>query len=970
VIVPGSRSAKRSIQERQTSLSQDKKKRVAEPASALTRGAPPENVSLEGVLRSLGVSAGQAQLPVLPGVGEEVFGFHLGHELGRGAFGCVFLAEQANLARRAVVLKVSGIEGSEPETLAQLQHTHIVPIHSVHEDAVRGLRAVCMPYFGGASLSRVLQVLWKEDSRPKQGKSLLRALKAVQGPLPHALVTAGHNRPATPRAHLPEESVGAGPAADSGGWTAWDLLEGLDYIRASAWIVARLAEGLHHAHERGVLHRDIKPSNILLSADGQPMLLDFNLSQNLQSAAAQATAAIGGTVAYMSPEHLQALASRDPALVRQVARPADIYSLGMVLYEMLAGCSPFDHSGSYSVLPLLIQTMAVERSCTRPSLRQHRSDVPWSLDSIGRKCLDPDPSKRYQRAEHLAEDLRCFLDDRPLKYAPELSRVERVRKWVRRHPGLTSSSSVAATFVLLLVALGGSTLAIQGHLAKTRAQLLVVQAQDRLRAYVEGARRALCLVNTTTDLHDHLREGLAVCEKTLALYGILEPDPWRQPPDWHHLEADDRQQVAATTRELLLMLAWARARIAAGNKAGLKDSLSLLDRAEAIEALAPSQALYEDRALYLRQLGDEAGASAARTQAQQLRPTSASDHYLLATTYARNRRYAEAVEELEHALRLNPRHYWSVFQRGICHLEMGKPALAAGDFGVCIGLWPEFAWGHFNRGAALNKLGEKARAIADYTAALECDPGFFLAYLNRGIAYLELQTYEQARTDLQRALDLGGSSASLHAGLGVALEKLGKTGEADAAFHQALELADQASADAWIGVRCAYAFAVAGRLPGKAEEIFTEILRQRPDNPQALYGRAMLLVERGSEKAALGLFDRALDAAPDFLEARRFRAVLLARGGDFEAAAKDMNWCLAKGPGDGATLYAAACVAARAAEKASSGSPAQSAADQAIAFLRKALASGYGQTKIASDPDLGAIRHRPEMQSLLKTKDN
>ena len=78
----------------------------------------------------------------------------------------------------------------------------------------------------------------------------------------------------------------------------------MSYEHATAWIVAQLAEGLHHAHQRGILHRDIKPSNILISAEGQPLLLDFNLAQGGDQDPAHAT--IGGTIAYMAPEHLRA----------------------------------------------------------------------------------------------------------------------------------------------------------------------------------------------------------------------------------------------------------------------------------------------------------------------------------------------------------------------------------------------------------------------------------------------------------------------------------------------------------------------------------------------------------------------------------------------------------------------------------------------------------------------------------------
>src|SRR5207249_2605630 len=151
------------------------------------------------------------------------------------------------------------------------------------------------------------------------------------------------------------------------------------------------------------------------------MLLDFNLAQHVDDGQAKLMATLGGTVAYMAPEHLRALAGRNPTLAGQVDQRADVYALGMVLYEMLTGSRPFDQSGSYSPMPALIEAMAVERARYTPSLRERRADVPWSLESILRKCLAPDPNDRYRFAANLADDLRRFLEDRPLAHAPELS---------------------------------------------------------------------------------------------------------------------------------------------------------------------------------------------------------------------------------------------------------------------------------------------------------------------------------------------------------------------------------------------------------------------------------------------------------------------------------------------------------------------------------------------------------------------
>src|SRR2546421_3045635 len=140
--------------------------------------------------------------PVLPSPGDQVFHFRLGRELGRGAFARVFLAEQADLASRRVVVKCSTIEGSEPQTLAQLQHTNIVPIYSAHEDAQAGLRAVCMPYFGGASLSQVLQAAWSENGRPMSGEELIAALEQVQAPTLEAI------RPLVDKGQSPKQADG------------------------------------------------------------------------------------------------------------------------------------------------------------------------------------------------------------------------------------------------------------------------------------------------------------------------------------------------------------------------------------------------------------------------------------------------------------------------------------------------------------------------------------------------------------------------------------------------------------------------------------------------------------------------------------------------------------------------------------------------------------------------------------------
>jgi serine/threonine protein kinase/tetratricopeptide (TPR) repeat protein len=911
-------------------------------------------IRLHDVMHSIGGSSKSVPRLALPIVGDEVFGFRMRHELGRGAFACVFMGEQADLAGRPVVLKVSALEGTEPSTLAQMQHTNIVPIYSVHDDVAAGMRVVCMPYFGGASLSAVLHAVWAETPRPTRGEQIVRALAVIQAPKWEPKYAAEAPAPATPAP------------------LAW--LQGNDFFRSSAKLVAQLAEGLDHAHQRGIFHRDIKPSNILLAADGTPMLLDFNLAEDINTPKARASATLGGTVSYMSPEHLRALAARDPILARKVDSRSDIYSMGMVLYEMLVGQSPFKQSASYTPLPMLIESMAVERSGPAPSLMRKRPDAPWDLESIVRKCLDPNPERRYQRATHLAEDLDAFLNDQPLKHAPQLSKTERVRKWLRRHPRLTSSGSVATVAAALLISVGAALLGVRGHLQSAEAQVEADVAHDKMRLHDAGTLRALCLVNVA-DVHDeNLRQGAEVCEKTLNLFGVLDRADWARASDaaWKHLDREERDRLAENTRELLLLLAWARVHGAPNDRAVLQDALELVDRAAAIPGLAPTPALLEERAHYLEMLGDRTAAAAAHDEAKELKPTTARDYYLLATTHVRAGRLDKALSALNEATRLNPKHYWSFVQRGLVHVDRKELVGALSDFGICIGLDPTFAWGYFNLAYALEQSGEKAEALSNYTAAIGCDPSFSMAYQNRAALRLELGQHAAALADFDKALDLGRSDAVLHAGRALALESLKRPSEAEAAIKAALAKADAEKAKAGeeaaaVRIRWTYAFSISGRNPALARELFNEVLTRTPRHARALYGLALLCVNAGKEDESLVFFDRALEADPNFVHARRFRAVLLARNGRFTDAHNDINLCLAAEPTSGPTLYAAACVACRIAEATADDNPAVSkdAVAKTRLFLERAFQQGYGPGRVDNDPDLAFVRTIREFREFL-----
>jgi serine/threonine protein kinase len=254
----------------------------------------------------------------MPQVGSDFQGFHLQAELGRGAFCRAYLAQQGDLANRLVVLKIGPHLTGESYTLAQLQHTHIVPIYSFHR--LGPFHAVCMPYFGATTLADVLADLHAAETLPTSGRELVAILEARRNAREAQLCQV--TRPSSWRRDTLQ------------------MLEQLTYVEAILWLTERLAEGLAHAHERGILHRDLKPANILLTDDGQPVLSDFNLSEDTKLRTSARAARIGGTLGYMAPEHLDTFqGGKQPVDGR-----SDLYALGMILFELLTRRNAFRDS--------------------------------------------------------------------------------------------------------------------------------------------------------------------------------------------------------------------------------------------------------------------------------------------------------------------------------------------------------------------------------------------------------------------------------------------------------------------------------------------------------------------------------------------------------------------------------------------------------------------------------------------------
>jgi serine/threonine protein kinase/tetratricopeptide (TPR) repeat protein len=857
-------------------------------------------------------------LKALPPVGTDFLGFHLVAELGRGGSSKVYLARQGDLADRLVALKVSADVHEESQALAQLQHTNVVPIFSAHR--VGPLHAVCMPYFGPTTLADVLHDLARRESLPASGKDLLSALYGRHGTAP------------------------AEPAAPPRTTSILRMLATLSHVDASLWIVARVAEGLAHAHERGILHLDLKPANVLLTDEGQPMLLDFNTARDTKRRPGARAEQVGGTLPYMAPEHLDAFRGRD----RAVDARSDVYALGVILFELLTGRRPFPAQDDVEQLGAMIAA----RRGRPPRLRRRNPAVSPAVEAVVRRCLEPDPARRYQSAQDLQEDLQRHLKDLPLRHTPEPSARERARKWVRRHPRLASWTTAGALAAAAVAALTGLA-AVRGQ------QLARLEAAAALGRFDADARSAQFLLTARTRDPGQLDRGIALGRELLGRYQVHHNPRWTELPAVRHLSAEDQGRLRQGLGELLLLVAQGVSLRAEGDAGGPADAdlaleaLALNRRAEAcFPAGDQPRALWLQRAQLLNLLGDDGAAHQARAAAEATPPRTARDHYLLGTEHAARGRYREALPYFEAAARRDPQAFWPAFLQGLCHDRLGQDADALACFRACAALRPDFAWTYANRGLVYLRQQDYPRAHAEFDRALALQPDQAEAYVNRAQARQGLGRYPEAVADLTRALDLGAPPTRVYLLRAAARERLGDKEGAGRDRAAGLR-ARPADASGWVA-RGAARF---GTDPHGALADFEEALRLNPRSLAALQNKARVLGESGRTEEALQALDTAVALYPDFVPARMARAVLLARLGRREAAHRDAREALRRDAGP-PTLYRAAVAYALTSREAPEDR------SEALRLLASALRQGFGLDLLDADRDLDPIRGDAEFRDL------
>lgn len=368
--------------------------------------------------------------------------FRIVRELGRGGMGVVFEAVQESLDRR-VALKVLARHAQldrdkrarfvrEAHAAARLHHSNIVPVFGVGEQD--GLPYYVMQLIPGHGLHTII-ANWHGIQPARPTASTLSPRNAANTPAGSDIVR-------------PPALIGGPKFGD------WEFV---------ARIGIQAAEALDYAHGQGVLHRDVKPGNLLLEDGERVWVADFGLAKIVDLNGLTATGDILGTLQYLAPE----------CLTGESSPRSDVYGLGATLYEMLTGEPPFAADSPARLIKLIGDTEPLPP-------RALNADIPRDLETIVLKAMAREPAARYRTARLLAEDLRAFLEDRPIR-ARRTSMVGRAWRWCRRN------RAVAALSLVTVVALTLAAVVGWGGYVQTRAAL-AAEAKRRTEAEQASAK--------------------------------------------------------------------------------------------------------------------------------------------------------------------------------------------------------------------------------------------------------------------------------------------------------------------------------------------------------------------------------------------------------------------------------------------------------------------------------------------------
>ncbi len=877
------------------------------------------------------------QLPIrFPEIGESIAGYRLVTLLGEGASSRVFVARQPDLASRLVVLKVTPYSTSESDRLASLQHSSIIPIFSVHSEG--NLSCICMPFLGATTLADFCVSPARSTSSHDSAQELISTIRSRRQSTIQSIREspyAGRSLDDSADNNEPDRSAPSRSNASRGPEQDLSQFRGIGYVGAIIKIVIGAVDGLAYAHCRDVIHRDLKPANILLTDDGNPVLLDFNLAV---SAHDSETNIVGGTLPYMSPQQLESLQTGETADKRD-----DVFAVGVILYELLAGQLPFKCPERGQ--PIELACVIADRRTSPPPIRTLNAGVSRGLEGIIARCLAPERGDRYADASELLEDLQRHENHLPLKYASDRAISERIAKWSARHPRISSATSIGSLAAILLI--------LMGFLFWQRGErLATMDARTTYQAFHESLPEALLKLSTPGYEPEILEDGLRQ-SKALLQQWQSDAEPWKVSEQAGYLDSESREELRHKLGKLAYETANAEFHLARQSAESERRSLLADARDWNRRACGFDPQL---RALSVYQLKRLNAESTIGTALDEANPSPASLDIL--ALHARETGDALRWRQLtEQQLAGEPTNVTHWVNLALADNRLGNLDSAAMSFKMAMRLLPRSNAIRLNHGICQLDREQWDEAIEDFTICLDADPNQMVPRFNRALAFHRLNRQDRALSDLNYLVDHGHKRIRILNLRAQVNHALGRQAAREADARLALETAPQ-DTDDWVarGVLHLRSSAV------DALADFQTALQLAPENVTALNNLAHVHAERLHDaQRGIEMLTRLLELRPNSASAHASRGILFARLGDIDSALRDAMRAADQKPTALERLQIAGIYA-----MASQSSDDNSLRDIAFRWLSQSLQLDAGLASVArTDPDLNNLRDDTRFEQLV-----
>ena len=733
-------------------------------------------------------------------------------------------------------------------------------------------------------------------------------------------------------------------------------------LREIARLVGKLAEGLAAAHDRGIIHRDLKPENVMVTPDGFVKILDFGLAKLTHPISdAEVTlphstpGAVLGTINYMSPEQARAGASDFRC---------DQFSLGVILYELVARRRPFNE-------PTAAETMTAIIRDDPPPLSRTGEEVPPRLRQIVERCLSKEPRDRYASTRDLARDLRELRGELSSgrHSTPPGPRVETPRRraliaavaalvilavagtlWMQRARARPARPQRHALFFVSLQSGGGGrdgevfsdglTDAISARLAKS-ADLRVIRSQD------DAAKPAGALDAARRHGADLVLQGVAqrAADRVRISYSILDAKSASQ------IGGDTVTGSPNEVFALQDLVADGVLRLTGGSSLAPRTEIGGLDRPADQQSYVTALGLLHrmkdraalDEAIHLlegllRNARDSAAVNGALGKALLRKYNYTKESPLVEQASL----YATRAAEIDSKL---PDVHVTL---GDLNKTRGDLAGAAAEYQKALTLHPDFPDAALGLADTFKKMGRAADAQLAYEHVIALAPDWPTAYGRYGIFWYDQGKFDEAAEAFRTQIRLMPDAARGYMNLGAALMALGQFDEALQAFQRSLTFEKTSPAYADLG-SCQYNL---GRFADAAISFQTATAMTANDPVLWMNLGDARRWAPGQRAAAAAAYERAVDRSRAVLKvnqkdglAHALIASALAKLGRSAEARREMERALKLEPTNADVLYQSAVVALLRGDR-----------EGAAAWLRRALDAGYSAPQAAHDPELAELR--------------